>query len=157
MNLHKLCILLTSHKQPFPGHASAGTSAFQLATLLAQICTPIHACSNSSPSRNVINVDRMGRSITASTVQLDKSQRLVWLASKGHSLHGWDPLGQVPSLGIRCTWMTRLSSMHHQAGTSGSSPAFWCPTHVCLWQPQLGIQSVHTQSRLCCRSPHQRP
>jgi len=44
-------------------------------------------------------------SIMASTVQLDKSQRLVWLASKGHSFHGWDPLGQVPSLvrGIRCT------------------------------------------------------
>ena len=99
-------ILLTRHKQPFPGHAIAGTSDFQLATLLAHSSKPIHACSNSSPSvRNVINVDRVGRSITASTVQLDKSQRLVWLASKGHSLHGWAPLGQVPSLvlGIRCT------------------------------------------------------
>lgn len=127
---------------------------------LPHIFTPSHACSNSSPSvRNVINVDCMGRSITASTVQLGKSQRRVWLESKGHSLHGWDLLGRVPSLvlGIRCTWMTRSSSMHHQAGKSGSSPVFWCPTHVCLWQPQLGIQSVHTQSRLCCHSPHQRP
>ena len=97
MSLHKPGVL-TSHKQPFPGHASAGTSAFQLATLLAHICTPIHACSDNPPSRNVINVDSMGRSITASIVQVDKSQRLVWLASKGHSLHGWDPLGQVHSL-----------------------------------------------------------
>ncbi len=38
---------------------SAGTSAFQLATLLAQSCTPVRAYSNSSPSvRNVINVPR---------------------------------------------------------------------------------------------------
>ena len=95
-------ILLTRHKQPFPGHASASASDFQLATYFHA-----HSCMfQQFPKRQKRHYYRMhGTVYHSSTVQIGKSQRRILLESKGLSLHGWDLLGRVPSLvvGIRCT------------------------------------------------------